>query len=432
MSILQNAFSSNTDLNAGETGFDMLSVDSAMEPQQEAEDFASAIQRCEGAMCSLEAISDSIAGCAADGGLGAQGAMFATHAIESAGAAIDLNIELPSLESFDADGGRSTATGYTLEAIGDQLTKIWNAIKKFIKDFIVKVKTYFSKSLSDAGRLEKAANAMSKTAEKADGTPSEKKLEVAGSTAASMRLGTKIKADEVFAGTVDALNDSKLGDTKVIEDLTDLFDDVDEDTNEEKLGAKLTAATKNVKDYISGHPLKMESTTDSRFVSKAGSISYEMGKASIVGNKTMLTTLRTNKDKFKSISISWVHATTELANAKTDKDVKLDALTKQEIVTAFDEVANVAEAVRTSKFDIAKISKELDAYVKSAEAAAKGLEGVEKPGAAVKEMIGTIKAMGGTTTALLESGKGLNMLAMTGAKAHYAFAKRSLSNLKKK
>jgi hypothetical protein len=78
-----------------------------------------------------------------------------------------------SLESFQNVRSRVTATRMAAEAIGDRVSAVWEAIKKFFRDLRDKIKELWAKYVTAVGRLKSSAEAMRRKVSQTTGTKKE-------------------------------------------------------------------------------------------------------------------------------------------------------------------------------------------------------------------------------------------------------------------
>ena len=98
-------------------GFTLLSLEDTDVLSSETDELNAAIESARGAAFSLAGIAEAVSATTEERGLTAEASVFAGLAANAALAPFGATLQTPSLESFDADGGRATATQFTLEGI---------------------------------------------------------------------------------------------------------------------------------------------------------------------------------------------------------------------------------------------------------------------------------------------------------------------------
>lgn len=110
-----------------------------------------AIETTANAITGMESLQDAVLECQKNGGMDAQSATLLHAAVESImapfGGAAAISKPLPSLESYEGDGGRAAATGYALEGIGEVLKNLWEAFVGMLTKAAAAVKTWFKNLL---------------------------------------------------------------------------------------------------------------------------------------------------------------------------------------------------------------------------------------------------------------------------------------------
>ena len=112
----------------------------------------------------LEAIVESMEASMDQGGLDPIAAQFAHHAVNAYTERLGFESEqvLPALEAFGGDSGREASTTVSMEGVGEQLKKIWNAIRAVIEKAIAAVKAFFAKIFGGIGKFESRIDSLKK------------------------------------------------------------------------------------------------------------------------------------------------------------------------------------------------------------------------------------------------------------------------------
>jgi hypothetical protein len=129
-----------------------VEVESLEQDQEELEEIA------EG----LESVIESMEATMEQGGLDPIAAQFAHHAVDAYTARLGFESAslLPALEAFGGDSGREASTTVSMESIGEQLRKIWEAIKSVVNKAMTAVKNFFKKIFDAIPKFEKRLKAI--------------------------------------------------------------------------------------------------------------------------------------------------------------------------------------------------------------------------------------------------------------------------------
>ena len=406
--------------------FDMLSIGDEANTTAELADLDNALNMCHATVASLESIQSVMVATQEDGGMNAQAANMQAVAVNAAMTHFGQAAVTFDQESFSDAGGRATATAFGIEGIGEQIKKIWAAIKDFVMKYVKKVKEFFSKHLSSAGRLVKAAKSLGESAEKSKGTPKEKTLKYGASDFRAVSKDGKVDAVTDIKELTAALKASEKDEDsiKVIEayiDGLEGFDSKATGTSEfyERFKNLLTAVPKS-------------GTTDERYKNDADNgLFYTLGDV-VIGSKRLLTTYKTQKTEdnrgyVESIKFAYVDS---VAKPKSKDENKVDALNSSQIQVLCTQIATTAELVR--KYDTKKYDKAVADLLKAADKASTELAGADKSDktSESKFIEKIIRNVSTASTALLTGPVENVKCTFASAKVGYTYASRSYSNLK--
>lgn len=124
------------------------------------------------AAASLEGMVDDLRAAKETGGINQQAASYMNRHLGYINKRMGISKVLPSLEAFSAPTTRLKQNVVSIETVQDTLKRIWEAIKKAIKDSIAWLEEQFNKLFGAAQKLKKRAAAL---AAKANGVTSAKK-----------------------------------------------------------------------------------------------------------------------------------------------------------------------------------------------------------------------------------------------------------------
>jgi len=232
-SILQGAFAGKS--ITMDTDIDMQSIVNTAEEIIERDNVADAIYRCNVAVESLNALHGDLDDTIIAGKVDGATAVMAGHAVSGVMAGLGATIPVASVESI---GQPMAAADIALESIGTFLEDIWAKIKEFVAKWIQKVKEFWNKHISSAGRLAKAAKSLSEKAGKVTGSKKESKLKIGSSNWGNLAISGSFKSDNVVPGLdkyADVIDDTT-------EALDGLYDDFIKDYDD---------AASDIKDLVS-------------------------------------------------------------------------------------------------------------------------------------------------------------------------------------
>lgn len=405
----------------------------------EMQELEQAISTSEQAAEALEQVQEFVESKQAEGGLNEQAAeavQVATEAMVSCFGG-HVTIKHPALESFGKEGGRATATAYTLENLGDTIKKIWEAIKKWVKDFIAKAKDWFRAHFSAAGMLKKAGEALAEKARAKIGTPEEPNFELSGSERKFLSITS---------------SDSDV--SKNISDLETLIANTWNDTTVKELNE----ANKEVINYLKD--IDLDKKTDNIFVkingfftSVAGNLASKVGPATsqktgnankmvAIGKDKMLGGVRMQIRLHGTPTGGIMSAAVEFVEQKaTDsfgKEKSIKALTSQQIASVGDAIGMIGESLLNNGKLVSKNDEFIEKAIAQFDKMSAQLEKMDKDARAkaekgqvnsVKDVQQVIKGSGKILTANQKTDKAIVTYCMTVARAWLSFGKRSLSNL---
>lgn len=156
----------------------------------------------------LEAYRGQLEQSLEENGLDRTGAAVLQVGMERTLSRIGTEINTPSMESYGSASSRIQATRLTMEAIGDKLKEIWEAIKKALVKAWEAVKSFFASIFSQTQRLRDQADKVRTAAAGLTGTPTEATVTVKGA-GVKLAVGNKVPdgwAQSVAAGLADAGN----------------------------------------------------------------------------------------------------------------------------------------------------------------------------------------------------------------------------------
>ena len=133
-----------------------------------------------------------------------------------------------ALEGFKNPRSRVAATRYAAEAIGEKVSQVWEAIKKFFKDLVEKIKGLWKTYMTAVGRLKRGAEAMRRKVGATSGSKKEDSFEDKSMASKVLGKDGKLNIGESINNTIkifEDINKSKDELTKVIEDIKDTDED---------------------------------------------------------------------------------------------------------------------------------------------------------------------------------------------------------------
>ena len=146
------------------------------------------------AQAAMEAYQELLEHGLENGGISSQSAAFMRVGLERYETLFGMDQPLtPSNEAFGGSASQQHSTQVSLEAIGEQLKKSWEAIKRALVALVNAIKDVYAKATNAASRLEKRAQAIRQKAEAAKGKqPKQDKVAINGAS--------KLFADGVWKG----------------------------------------------------------------------------------------------------------------------------------------------------------------------------------------------------------------------------------------
>jgi hypothetical protein len=110
-----------------------------------------------------------------------------------------------SLESFQNVRSRVTATRMAAETIGDRVSAVWEAIKKFFKDLREKIKELWAKYVTAVGRLKRSAEAMRRKVSQTNGTKKEETFTDKSMVSKVLNKAGKVNLETTLRNTIKEL-----------------------------------------------------------------------------------------------------------------------------------------------------------------------------------------------------------------------------------
>lgn len=163
----------------------------------------------------LESFRVAIGGMQADGGIEPKGAFIlhlaTEHLLNRVGSS-GASLAIPAMESFGGTGSRIQAGSLAMEALSEEIQKIWRAIVEAIKKAAAWVVGYWNKIFGAAENLQKRAKALEEAARAATGTPKSADIDDSGLAAKLVTGGTSGSE----GGSVAALAELKTVTTAIV------------------------------------------------------------------------------------------------------------------------------------------------------------------------------------------------------------------------
>ena len=171
-----------------EAGFTSLELDH-VSVEQTLEDQDSLVSIAAG----LEGLQNVAQASLVDGGLKRQSATLLALGVESYTAQLGLpSGTVPSVEAFGSDGEAITATQVSVEAIADQIKKVWEAIKAAIMKAIAAVKKWWANFSNQLPKVKTRAEAIVKAAEGINGDAKNAKVTIGEGVANRLAFSGKL------------------------------------------------------------------------------------------------------------------------------------------------------------------------------------------------------------------------------------------------
>lgn len=160
------AASTSTSLvaEAGETdgatlleGFEMPSMDGITNAELEVAEIESLEAEFETTRVGLESIHDYLASAVAEGGVAPAAGAFAVDMytiLTERVSELRSSIQMPSLESFEADGASLGQTEVSMEAVGETLKKVLDGLKRIVLMAIDAAEKFYKEHFTKVGKLK--------------------------------------------------------------------------------------------------------------------------------------------------------------------------------------------------------------------------------------------------------------------------------------
>lgn len=131
-----------------------------------------AIIQLENAALTLESIYTLMDDAQKNGGMTADCRGFAQIALEATLLPLTLPVtELPSMESFGGSATKATSTRVSMEAVSEQIQKLWEMIKAALAKAFEYIVQFIQQLISKSTAIEKKADAIANAAKSIDGSP---------------------------------------------------------------------------------------------------------------------------------------------------------------------------------------------------------------------------------------------------------------------
>lgn len=314
----------------------------------------------------LEAIALSIESTLKSGGMGADAAMFATHAINAHLQPLGIKNTLPSVESFGASATKLGQTQVGLENLKEKIKEIWEYIKNLITRMRKAVMDYYNRVWAAAPRLRKRAEAIRAKADGITTAAKKDEVEVSAGLAAKLAIGDKVPTD--FAAQLGVVE--KVAETLFSKYVTDAIawaKRVEDAVGQVKFESdeafqSSAAALGNIEPLVvAGLADQAVASGDKRFEKLGEGVTVKRS-ADMMGNMAVFHHSMTgSKGDLRSELAALQKAHYYLA-ASTDaklevKADKLATMKKAEIVAAADKVAEIAVLIEKFKRNVDESDK---------------------------------------------------------------------------
>jgi len=455
-SILQGAFSGKS--ITMDTNIDMQTIVNTAEEIIERDNVADAIYRCNVAVESLNALHGDLDDTIMAGKVDGATAVMAGHAVAGVMAGLGATIPVASVESI---GQPMAAADVALETIGTFLEDIWTKIKEFVAKWVQKVKEFWNKHVSSAGRLAKAAKSLSEKAGKVTGSKKESKLKIGSSNWGNLAISGSFKSDNIVTGLdkyADAIDDTTEALDGLYDDFIKDYDDAASDIKDLTSLVDTTSSSNSGKYFnrlkfsVVRTTLKGNDITSAYNAEGNGSdAAYVCSEdGDLLGNKRYLTILKTKDLKIPN-AISDVTMLSSIKSGLYDytrnkikpakSDVKVDALSTSDIASIADSVEALANNIVKSNNSNTANSKASDDMKKSIDgflSAVKDVTSEEGASDADKAKLklaqSNVKTLSSVFSDLLmyplAAKTSVTQQALASAHAAYSYATKSLSNIK--
>lgn len=386
----------------------------------------------------LEALKEALTVSLADGGMNAQSAMFASLAYGNlTGKWVPASTDMPSMESFDSAGGRLQGTTYALEKLGETLKAWWEKLKAMVAKWVDAVIAFWQKHLAAAGKLERAAKALAKTARENTSKleTKEKELELDKKEVENLTSthGQKVSESEIISGLENLVKETiRIGKddgiTKAVEKFGARFAEAKFDD--------ASAAAQIFTLDLHGAITSIESTIGGKTGNFAGKESNDavklVGTPPMLGNRILLArVVGDENNQVVSIGVELVAAD---AKAKHEGQ-KVAALDKAQVIALATAVADVAGKISAAKTDGNKRRTAINAIKGDFDKVAKDLDKSDwssKHTAQYNKYKARINAYSTMAMSVLKPYSAMQDQTMASARAALNYAAKSYKNLEAK
>ena len=224
-----------------------------------------------------------------------------------------------ALEGFKNPRSRIAATRYAAEAIGDTVSRVWEAIKKFFKDLVEKIKGLWKTYMTAVGRLKRGAEALRRKAAATVGAKKEETFEDKSLAEKILGKDGKINIGTALDNTIKAIEE--VGKSK--DRIAEIIDDI-------KGGKELEGKIKMALD-ASGH---VSASREHKAGADAGDV--------LLGNKAIEYYLDAGAEK---VSVDMFVSSVD--NGKEDAEIPV--ADKRELEEYCSKVIKLCNAVSASK-----------------------------------------------------------------------------------
>lgn len=382
-----------------------------------------AIEITERTIASLEEISSAVAVSQENGGLDAQSAALLSVSVSAIMAPFGGSSEgsVPSLESFEEDGGRVTATAVAAEGIGAQLKKLWDGLVSMLSRAYEAVTKWLNENFSKMGRLEKAAEALSVKAKEAKGEPEKKQLDVSG----AQYLYEGDKAIGLTPAGIKAVTDFVKTPSKVLPISYNDADDYTKFIAEAKLedGAAIQKFLNELNEGLKTYnEMALEGSApfkgDKRIKAPKSGDLFKLDVPGFPGDTCV--TIHKIADT-QPVVVSFVGPT------KKEGDTKHDALTGAEAAALCDVIKSAAATMAASKKDVDNLAKATKVQNKAGATLVKSLGDSTSNADEIKKSLNALVTMNNNARKPLIDSIRVSSQILS---ASYGFAKASVKNIK--
>lgn len=195
----------------------------------------------------LEQYRAVLEGSLEENGMDAAGARAIQVGLDSTLSRVGTEINTPALESYGSASNRIQATRLTIEAIGDKVKEIWEAIKRALANAWAALKKFFLSVFSAVERTRQQAEKVKAAASAATGTPTETSVEVKG---AGTKLAINGKVPTTWVKTVSNVLTSAAAAVQKADEISGLYSSVAQSMAGGSVTEGMASASGAVKSYM--------------------------------------------------------------------------------------------------------------------------------------------------------------------------------------